>query len=91
MELEKLFEDNTKMFARIYTQKSEYRYGKMAVLMKKKKIGNKSLKENYGEIEMYGKERDKEKGNLSMIRESKILKMRRMCGGQVTSVIPDLK
>ena len=39
------------MFARIYTQKSEYSsYGRSCGLVKKRKAGNKSMKENKYEI-----------------------------------------
>ena len=35
LNLEKIYEDNTRMFARIYTQKSQYRYNKIEYSLKK--------------------------------------------------------
>lgn len=79
MELEKLFEENTRMFARIYTQKSEYRNDKLSVLVKKRKMGNRSMKENQTPSFLKGNE---------ILEESKIMRMRQRCSFPKTTVLP---
>lgn len=61
--LEKIYEDNTRMFARIYTQKSEYRYNKVSQLLKRPQ---RILKEN---LEGAGESVDLEESKMRLMRQ----------------------